>query len=269
VIDIKRTLPDYDDPPVTETVVGVRFSPLTPFTTRLFNLYGKSISDEYPNVEIREPIARTSEEFGKRPRVSPVEILKGANFRCWYIDKTETRLIQFQRDGFFHNWRKIQEDDLYLHYDNTKPTFEKHWLAFCEFLKTQKLMHPAVDQCEVTYINHIEIGRGWESFGELNRVVSCWSGQYSGSFLPDPESVAISVQYVLPENGRLHVNVQPAIRKKDAKEILQLSLTARGKPKTSDVKDLGAWMDLGHEWIVNGFTDFTTKAMHEQWRRKL
>jgi len=29
------------------------------------------------------------------------------------------------------------------------------------------------------------------------------------------------------------------------------------------------WFDLGHEWIVKGFTDFTTEHMHEIWGRKI
>jgi hypothetical protein len=63
--------------------------------------------------------------------------------------------------------------------------------------------------------------------------------------------------------------MQPAIRRTDAKEILQLNLTARGKPESSTLQHLLDWLDLGHEWIVNGFTDFTTKAMHDHWGKQV
>jgi len=269
VSETQRTLPDYESPPVIETVLGVRFSPLTPFTTRLFSLYWTSIKDEYPHFEIQDPIPQTAEEFGaNRARPLGIQIIKGPESRCWFIDETETRLIQFQRDGFFLNWRKVKGNEPYLHYDHTKPNFEKYWKGFGEFLNHQGLPDPQISQCEVTYINHIEKGQGWDSYGELNKVISCWSGKYSGDFLQDPESVSLNVQYVLPDQkGRLHIAMLPAIRKQDAKEVLQLNLTARGKPGSSKLDDIVSWFDLGHKWIVRGFTDFTAKDMHQFWRR--
>ena len=269
--EIQRNLPDYEKPPVTETVLGVRFSPLTPFTTRLFGLYRDHVREQFPYFEIQDPIARATEQFGNARVWKPgIEILRGPNFRCWYIDKTETKLIQLQADGFLHNWRKVKESDVYFHYADLKLKFDEHWLDFRNFLKDQGVTQPEVDQCEITYVNHIDKGQEWDSYGQLDSVISVWSGQYSGSFLGEPESVNLNVQYVLPDqNGRLHINLQPAIRRTDAKEILQLTLTARGKPKSSRLEDLTSWFDLGHIWIVRGFTDFTATRMHDTWRRKI
>jgi hypothetical protein len=56
--------------------------------------------------------------------------------------------------------------------------------------------------------------------------------------------------------------MQPAIRKQDAKEIVRLNLTARGKPVSSTPADILDWFDMGHVWIVQGFTDFTTTKIH-------
>jgi uncharacterized protein (TIGR04255 family) len=269
VSETRRTLPDYEFPPIFETVLGVRFSPLTPFNSRLLSRYWTSISKEYPHFEIQDPIPQMTEEFGApRPRAPGIQIIKGPEFRCWFIDETETRLIQLQRDGFFLNWRKVKENEPYLHYEHTRPTFEKYWQSFRGFLNHQGLTETEVVQCEVTYINHIEKSQEWNSYAELNKVISCWSGKYSGDFLPDPESVSVNAQYVMPDQkGRLHIALFPAIRKKDAKEILQLNLTARGKPASSKLDDIVAWLDLGHEWVVKGFTDFTAKEMHQFWRR--
>ena len=269
--EIERNLPDYDKPPVIETLLGVRFSSLKPFTTRLFGLYRDYVKEQFPHFEIQDPIGRATEEFGSpRVRKSGIEIMTSPNFRCWYIDPTETKLIQLQADGFYHNWRKVKESDSYFHYADLKLKFDEHWLHFRKFLKDQGATEPEVEQCEITYINHIDKGQEWQSYGQLNRVISVWSGKYSGSFLGEPESVNLNVQYILPNQmGRLHVTMQPAIRRADAKEILQLTLTARGKPKTSRLEDLTSWFDLGHVWIVKGFTDFTATSMHDTWRRKL
>jgi hypothetical protein len=86
------------------------------------------------------------------------------------------------------------------------------------------------------------------------------------TFLPAPETVSVSARYLMPERrGRLHVTSQPAIRRVDSHQVMQLTLTARGKPESSRVPDIVAWFDQGHEWIVNGFVDLTTPTMHEIW----
>jgi hypothetical protein len=73
----------------------------------------------------------------------------------------------------------------------------------------------------------------------------------------------------MPNNqGRLPIKLQSAIRHADAKEILQLTLTARGRPASSSLDHVRRWFDLGREWVVQGFADFTTAKMHQLWRRK-
>jgi len=271
VVKTKRTLPDYGEPPVTETLLSVQFTPLSPFPSRIFGHYWSEIKEDYPDFEIQNPIAPSTEEFGlarARPR-SAVEIIAAPIFRGWYIDVSGTRLIQLQADRFIHNWRQINEKNVYPRYDDIKPRFVMEWQRFCHFLEAKQIGKPEVNQCEVTYINHLEIGKGWQSFSELNKVVSFWSNKVSGEFLKDPESVSLNMSYVMPEKrGRLHITMKPVIRRRDATEILQFTLTARGKPEGSRVEDFEAWYDLGHEWIVRGFTDFTTEHMHQVWRRK-
>ncbi len=267
----KRTLPEYASPPVIETYLSVQFLLVKKITTRHFGRYFEYVKEHYPQLEIQHPIGQTVEEFGSGVgRVPRVEILTEPDFRCWFIDNSETRLIQVQRDRFILNWRKVKDDDVYPRYDKIKPEFQQEWQRFCQFLDRQELGNPEVNQCEITYINHIEVGDGWKSYGELNKIIACWRGTYSGDFLREPESVGLNAHYVLPENkGRLHITMEPAVRKKDAKEILQLTLTARGQPGSSRLEDILLWFDLGHEWIVRGFTDYTTEKMHKHWGREL
>jgi uncharacterized protein (TIGR04255 family) len=178
-------------------------------------------------------------------------------------------LIQVQADRFVFNWRKVAGTEQYRRYEYTKPAFQREWERFCVFLKSNAIDAPNVRQCEVIYVNHIEKGNGWETFGDLSAVLPCWAGGSTDGFLPVPENVELQASYPLPQSrGRLHVTVQRGIRHVDAKEILQLTLTARGKPASSDIQDILGWFDLGHEWIVKGFADFTSKAMHSLWKRK-
>ncbi len=223
----------------------------------------------FPSLELQGPLPAVTEEFGRPQALAfGIQFIQGDESRYWYIDETETRLLQVQKDRFIHNWRRVK-DEPYPHYDDIRPRFEKEWLEFCSFLKDEGYDKPAVNQCEVTYVNHIEPGTDGTEVGDLGKVISCWSGSYSGQFLRQPETVTFNVRYLIPENrGRLHIIGQPVIRKRDAKQVFQLNLTARGKPNSSELQDILEWLDLGHRWIVNGFTDFTTPEMHRAWKRK-
>ena len=265
-----RPLPEFDDPPIFETVLGVQFAPLNKFSILQFGLYWELIRNEYPNSDIKPPLSPIEEEFEKAQTQASfgIQLVSSPEVRCWFIDSSETRVIQIQNDRFVHNWRKVRGDEPYPRYERIKPKFVEEWQRFCGFLQAQGIPAPEVNQCEVTYFNHIEIGKGWESYSNLNDVIAYWSGTPSGEFLADPESVRLTARYLMPDKkGRLHIEMQPAIRRHDAKEVLQLSLTARGKPASSGLDDIKSWLDLGHEWAVKGFADFTTGKMHRTWGR--
>ena len=79
----------------------------------------------------------------------------------------------------------------------------------------------------------------------------------------------MQLSYCLEENaGRLYVAFIPVIRARDGKEVLQMTLTARGAPKSSSDEDVFGWLDLGRKWIVRGFADFTTAEMHNIWGKQ-
>jgi len=173
--------------------------------------------------------------------------------RCWFLNEAKAELIQVQNDRLTHNWRKVLGTEPYPHYENIRPAFERDWQRLCEFLNSQDLGMPDVRQCEVTYVNHNDRGEAWQTFADLPTVFPSWTGAASENFLPTPESVLFNVSYLMPEKrGRLRIAVVHAFRQVDARETLQLTLTARGKPSSSAVSDLLEWLDLGRYWIVRG-----------------
>ncbi|MCB7130454.1 MAG: TIGR04255 family protein, partial [Candidatus Brocadiales bacterium] len=185
------------------------------------------------------------------------------------IDADDRTLIQVQGNRFTYNWRKRGTEDAYPHYDQSvRPAFQHVWQEFAQFVEKHKLGQVSVVQCEVTYINHLEVGKGSVQASSLAKVFPCWSGKTSGEFLPAPENVGFDVTYRIPdERGRLRISLKPAIRNEDGVEILQLTLTARGKPADSDPDSVLGWLDMGRQWVVRGFTDFTSEQMHTLWQR--
>lgn len=267
-----RKLPDFDDPPVVETVLGVEFEPLQKWSVPHFGVFWKEIEAEYPRFEIQPPLDSRIERFGddlKKPPGLRIELLQEPKVRCWFHDTTNTRLIQVQPDRFVHNWRKHVVAEPYPHYENIRPVFAKEWARFCEFTSKHKLGTPVVIQCEVSYVNHIDQGKGWTSLADVGKVVNFW-GDGARTFLPAPETVLAKCAFQMPgQDGRLHVDLQHAIRNVDLQEILQLTLTARGRPQGGKLADILAWMDRAREWVVQGFADITTPRMHYIWKRKV
>jgi uncharacterized protein (TIGR04255 family) len=272
VADGVTRLPEFADPPVNETVLSIQFAPIANFWIPHYGLYWATIRREFPRFEVHPALPSVTEQFGEpvmRQASLGIQLIKEPDVRCWFLDQGGGRLIQVQRDRFIHNWRQISGKENYPRYPSVRQTLETEWSRFCDFLRTEGLDSPQVNQCEVTYVNHIEYGRGWNGYGELNKAISLWSGAGSSNFLPSPERANMEVHYRLPSDlGRLHVSVEPVIRARDSKEVLQLTLTARGAPKSSSVTGILDWMDLGRAWVVKGFTDFTTASMHAIWGRQ-
>ena len=262
--------PKFKHPPVTETLLGVQFAPLRSFSLPHFGLYWGQIRSEYPVQDTKPPLGPQLEEFGPAlpPQVVKLMLSAAIEARCWFIDSSGSQLIQVQRDRFIRNWRKATAQERYPEYEYLRPRFEKDWGRFCSFLADAGIERPEVNQCEVTYINHIPLGEGFSSFGEIHRVVTLVAPPPAGFLPSEPEVVVLNNSYLMPDKkGRLHVTLQPAVRKDDNRVVLQLTLTARGRPEPG-TEGILRWFDIGHEWITRGFADLTTAEMHRLWGRE-
>jgi len=262
-------LPDFLSPPVIETVLGVSF-PALPVGIPHYGLLWGAFRSEYPKFEVHGPIRFEPEQFGAQeaPEAVPaVQVVEQPEVRCWFLSKSGNHLVQVQRDGFLHNWRKVESEEPYPHYEQIRPIFERDWQILLEFLRREGLELPQVAQCEVTYVNHIERVGEWGDFGRLSNLFPNWCDR-KHSFLPDPDAISFSTRFSMPDNrGRLRVAVRPAIRNTDGKPIFEFRLTARGAPGSSAIADILSWFDLGREWIVRGFADLTSPTAHKYWER--
>ena len=67
----------------------------------------------------------------------------------------------------------------------------------------------------------------------------------------------------MPEKrGRLYIHAQSAMRNTDRKEIIQLTLVARGRPHSPDPSRAFDWFDFAQEWTAKSFLVFTSEKMH-------
>jgi|SRR5271155_76335 uncharacterized protein (TIGR04255 family) len=252
---------DFQRPPVAETALGVVFAPLSGWSVIHFGLVWERFRERYPVTEMK--MAGGPGEL----RITSAEGIDIAALpiKAMFIDPSGNQLVQIQRNAFIRNWRQTEQSTEYEHYENVRPLFKRDWQTFCEFLEVEKLGQIDVMQCEVTYINHLIRGQEWKSFDDVSRIFRIWSNA-SAESLRASQMVSFMTVFELPENaGTLQVALQPGIRKRDSKEIIQFSLTATGKPAGSSLGDILKWFDLGHIAVVTSFRDLTTPEMHRHW----
>ena len=265
-------LPKFNRPPVNEVAIGVQFPPLKALQAIHLGGYWQQIKKDYPHVEEHIPIAHVIEQ---REMFATQSAEEQQSFvipsqppipRMWFLDADRRQLIQVQSDRFLRNWRQQEDSQPYPSFTALFGSFLEAWTGFGNYLTAEGLGTTDINQCELTYINHLPAGRGWNSTKDLGRVFRFASSNGVYSFLPEPGAVGWRAHYPLPnESGRLHVVLKQGIRNRDKSPIFSFELTARGAPAAADT--LEHWFEVAHEWVVRGFTDLTTPEMHKLWER--
>lgn len=256
------SLPEFDAPPLFETVLAVRFPGLKGWDLRHFGLFWDYVREDFPRFETKQPLAAPRTLSDGPPAFIEIQMLSEPDVRGWYLIPDGTRLLQLQRDAFIHNWRKVTLEETYPRYVAAiRPAFELEWSRFLSFLDQEGIDKPTVVESEVTYVNHFEQGREWSSMADLAEVVRWWSPN-------GPSAERIRLTATVPTEGHnLEVTLFPAVRRSDKKELIQLNLTVKGQPKSAEKEEILEWMDRARAVIVRGFADLTTEKMHRIWRR--
>jgi uncharacterized protein (TIGR04255 family) len=230
------------------------------WTTPLFGLYWTLIRSEYPFSLTAPPLPSI--------HPGPLEFVDPNLIRCRFVDKSDNNLIQLQPNWFLRNWRKVKGDEVYPRYSTLRASLEEEWTRFVHFLTECKIEQPQQVYCEATYLNVIEPPDESRGVADLPQIVSLFSEQKSGALLSNLNTINLVTEYVSQVmEGSLRITLNPAIRARDNKTVIQLNLTVRGKPKSQSTNDILVWMDSARDWIVRSFTEFTTPKMHKIWRR--
>ena len=266
-------LPDFAKPPVAEVVLSLQFKSLSNLTTAHVGLLWGRYRDRLPLIEEHPPLASASESFAPPtpPRVEVAFDDKPPVPRVWFVNEAKTELVQVQQDRFAHNWRKVGEGDTYPRYERIRERFRDEVAKFEAFLQEEALGQLAVNQCEITYVNHIERAGEWESHGEIEKLLKNWVPLPGATFLPAPEDAALRWRYRILGSkgpvGRLNVTVQPSWSVADGRPVWVMNLMARGTPVRAGIDGAFEFFDLGREWVVRGFADLTSESMQRRWER--
>ncbi len=269
-----ESLPSFAHPPVSEVALSVQFDKVPALRSFQLCTLWKQFSEQFSRFEEHPPLDPVVEQLKMGPQSHRIEfsLMQLPEVpRYFFITKSGNELIQVQQDRFGHNWRKTGEGDEYPRYERIREQFKANLEVFCEFLAAERLGRFAPTQADITYVNHIVSGEGWEKFGEIQKVVNVQALEYSDSFLTEAESVSHSERHIIRTGdkpiGRLHITVEPGYRVADRKPILNLTLVARGYPISGNIDGVLSFLDLGREYIVRGFASITRSEMHKIWGR--
>ena len=261
-------LPDFDRPPLEEVALSVQFGPLRGLTTAHIGLLWQEYRPHLPRIEEHAPLDPVLEHFGP-PRPPQVKIAFGNKPpmpRVWFLSEANTELIQVQNDRFIHNWRKAGTNEEYPRYEKIRAAFRGEVDTLARFLRAQHLGELSINQCEITYVNHIDCETD-AGPGDADHLFVNWRSLPDAAFLPTPEEIQLRWRFCMPDDaGRLHVTAQP-VWDSAGRRIWTLNLMARGRPMGDDVEGAFRFLDVGREWIVRGFTDLTSNIMHRHWGR--
>ncbi len=268
-----KSLPSFERPPLVEVVCGVFFQNLEKFLSPHTGLLWEKFREDYPSIEEHPPLSRPTETsidggHGSSLVISTVPLPQ----RSWFVSSKESRIIQVQRDVFLHNWRKTEQDPEYPRFPKVYAEFSRRYETFRGFLKSNDLGVIMARQYELTYLNHIPIGEGWnelKDIGELFPDITWAKSGSPGRFLSAPNSISVTMSFAHPDEiGRLHVKIQRAIRRKDSSQIIVFDLTARSIPDKKPDCSMSEWFEKAREWIVRSFADLTgPKPQEEVWGR--
>lgn len=279
-----KKLPKFARPPVVEVALAVQFAPLKGLTAAHLGLIWDRYRDRFPKLEQHPPTHNRVERTGLRPATQGLQI----NFtvgdqivpRIWMITEDSSQLIQVQGDRFARNWRRYHDDHLeYATYDQIRPQFVDDFALFRKVIADLGFGDLTVDQCELTYVNHIRTCDVWSNHSQLDRVFVGWLSKNLDLDGQDAESLSVNFSYQLqkPDEffGRLFVSIgsQYVAKKADGSPqsdfapIFAMNLVVRGQPMGEGDEGVMRFIDFGHETIVKFFAQITTKTMHEAWGR--
>lgn len=266
----RAKLPEYDAPPAVETLMGVRFARLSSWNILHFGQLYALFQRTYPNAKLVPPvvderdIAQGSFDFNDIP------------LRVILANENDTELLQVQSSMLLRNWKRTEQNEAYTHYSSLKPKFQEDWRRFQDFTRENGLKQPMVFQCEVTYVNHLLRGREWESYNDLATLVKPFaprqpisdSGRLYG-YLPEAASVSLNVGYHFVETGvSLQIAIQSAIRKPDGSEVIQMTITAKGAPRSNTDESISDALDSCHDAVILGFDDVITEKAQKHWGKR-
>jgi uncharacterized protein (TIGR04255 family) len=259
-------LPDFQNPPINEVVLGVQYSSPQGYQQIYAGEVWKLFRSGFPKIEEQPPLAPAFETFGLPTQGrQQIGLITGATHdRFWFLRPDGDELIQFQQDRLLHNWRKVGDQaNEYPRFESMVARFQSELEQLQSYMNGLSPQTLAINQCEVSYINHI-------SADSEDLIASDWLRFLSfGKKEPDDFSTAFR-EVIRDDEGKPFARLicEAALGlKADRRRVISLTLTVRGAPKGQDIESSLEFLAIGRSLIVRKFAECTTEVAHKKWGR--
>jgi uncharacterized protein (TIGR04255 family) len=267
-------LVDFEAPPVSEVVLSVQFATpavdiaaLAAFTT--------AVREAAPAISHQQVLPRMEETFDKPFFAPAFQIIEQmASLPGTWFAGPDGYLIQLQPDRLTLNWRREPNGAPYPGYAAIRSRFDSHLAALRDAVQGTGHQIPAIDICEVTYVNPIEIPGPHQAFRhpDLGRLINRLCAAPPDGFLGDPEDAQYQARWRIqhphvPDQaiGRLYLAASPHVAGDMQTPLYLVNLTAHVLPDKESTFDA---LNVAREYVVLGFKDLTTRDMHDHWQLK-
>jgi len=272
-------LPSFRNPPIVEVAIAVQYEEIPGLLAPHLGVIWEKFRDRFPGLEQHPPVPTRLERAGVQSVESPhIQVsMEIGTPRVWMIDEAGQELLQIQNNRFVRNWRKYEDPQSEYPRYNThiKPKFLDDLRAFRSVVVDMGFPDVRINQCELTYVNHIRRDGVWEEHGDLAKIFVGWRGTQQDKSL---ENIAVRFSKEIESSddnflGRLHVDIRGGYAQtKDSppqsEPVYLMNIIARGRP-TSDQEDgIVEFLDIGRAEIVTAFDELTTEAMHAVWEKE-
>ncbi len=251
----------YENPPIDEIVCGIRFDSIKELRSGHFGILWQKFRPDFPKIEDQNLVNPVPVEDFENPDKFPLP-------RVWFIHRDENEIIQVQRNCFLHNWRKRRADDEYPGYEKVVENFEKYLSRFQEFLAEESLGHLVPKQYELTYIDLIPKGHGWENPGNLEKIFPNLLSLTTQSILSNNvRSINWQIILNLPNGlGEVAISIRNAQRISNKQELIHVEFKVISNLAYQPMR---AWFQDAHNTIMNLFCNLTSDEIQEKfWGRK-
>ena len=261
--------PDFANPPVVETAIGIQFSELADFQQSHFGWFHQAIVGEYPYSEDQPRLLRLSEVFPRSVRKPGVQLKSVSSpDRVLYRDAQSdpTKLVQVQPDRFGFNWRRSSDKVAYPSFANNLVECLSKYSTFSKFCGSHGLGQVVPDLCEVVYVNHIFPGESESAQTLFAETFFPQPPVLFDGFLPAAGTITFNRMFEMGgDRGRLYAEATVTTHGERG-DFISLRMIARIVCGASSIEDD---IQAAHDWIVNGFVSLTNpKIRRDRWQQE-
>ncbi len=273
---VQPPLPDYSNPPVVETVLGIQFDRLSRFRNAHLGTFWQTLDPiMWPTIEDAPPLTSQFERFSGASRWArsvQLQLTQDLSCRMQARNADSTRMIQLQNSRLHLNWIKTAGQP-YPRYEVVRNEFRPVVEKFAQIVAKHDLGDFRPNQWEVTYVNQIPAGTVWRTPADWG-FFRPLAGMPAIEGVAEAESFGGEWHFVIPgQRGRLHIDWQHGSDAtgqegdSGAVNAIRMTLTARGSIPNGDAAVSMAFdgLDLGRATIVKAFADLMSADANQYW----